>query len=95
MQLPQGDYFGVQGLRDWQDPPILADPSETRTIRGREYDIFLDADRVRLVAWRENGNAYWVSNSLLYTLTSDQMLGIARSIGEIVPNPKPRKRGKR
>jgi LCP family protein required for cell wall assembly len=95
MQLPQGDYFGVQGLRDWQDPPILDDPSETRTIRGREYDIYLDADRVRLVAWRESGNAYWVSNSLLYTLTNDQMLGIARSIGEIVPNPKPRKRGRR
>ena len=95
MQLPQGDYFGVQGLRDWQDPPILDDPSETRMIRGREYDIYLDADRVRLVAWRESGNAYWVSNSLLYTLTNDQMLGIARSIGEIVPNQKPRKRGRR
>jgi LCP family protein required for cell wall assembly len=95
MQLPQGDYFGVQGLRGWQDPPILDDPSETRTIRGREFDIYLDADRVRLIGWTEDGNAYWVSNSLLYTLTNDQMLGIARSIGEIVPNPKPRKRGRR
>ncbi len=89
LSLPDGlHYFGMQGIRGWEDPPILKNPSETRTIDGREYQIFLDADRVRLISWRENGNSYWVSNSLLRTLTNDQMLGIARSVGEIEPAPK-------
>ena len=91
LQIPQGDYFGVQGIRGWQDPPILSDPSESRTIEGRRFDIYLDSDRVRMVAWREGGNSYWIANSLLQTLTNDQMLGIARSIGELEPNPKPRR----
>jgi LCP family protein required for cell wall assembly len=83
LQLPQGDYFGVQGLHGWSDPPILSNPSETRTMSGRDYDIFLDGDRVRLVSWHQGDNSYWVSNSLLQTLTNNQMLGIARTIGKL------------
>jgi polyisoprenyl-teichoic acid--peptidoglycan teichoic acid transferase len=83
LQLPQGDYFDIQGIHGWSDPPILSNPSETRTINGLQYDIYLDGDRVRLIAWHQGGNSYWVSNSLLQTLTNDQMLGIARSIGKL------------
>jgi len=91
VSLPDGThYFGVQGIRGWEDPPTLGHPSITRTIGGREYEIFVDGDRVRLVAWRDDGNSYWVSNSLLQVLTNDQMLGIARSVKKIRPNPKPR-----
>ena len=92
VDLPDGThYFGVQGIRGWSDPPILADPSETREINGREYDIFIDGDRVKLIAWRRGENSYWIANDLLNTLTNDQMLGMARSADVIVPNPKPRK----
>jgi polyisoprenyl-teichoic acid--peptidoglycan teichoic acid transferase len=94
LQLPQGDYFGVQGIRGWTNPPILSDPSETRTIRGREFKIYLDGDRVRLIAWEDKGNSYWISNSLLQTLTNDQMLGMARSIHKI-PGERGRKRKRR
>lgn len=83
LQLPLGDYFGVQGVRGWTNPPILNDPSESRTMAGRDFDIYLDGDRVRLISWQQNGNSYWVSNSLLQTLTNVQMLGIARSIGKL------------
>ena len=31
------NYFGVQGIQGWEDPPILDNPSETRTVNGREY----------------------------------------------------------
>jgi polyisoprenyl-teichoic acid--peptidoglycan teichoic acid transferase len=92
LQLPQGDYFGIQGIRDWSDPPILSNPSETRKIKGRDYDIYLDGDRVRLIAWHQGDNSYWVNNSLLQTLTNDQMLGIARSIGKV---PGQRTRGRK
>ena len=93
--IPQGDYIGLQGIRDWSNPPIASSPSLTKTMGDRDYDIFLDGDRIRMIAWHEGDNTYWVSNSLLQTLTNDQMLGIARSVGEIVPKPKHKKDSKR
>jgi len=93
LDLPDGThYFGVQGVQGWSDPPILDAPSVKQTIRGREYEIFLDGDRVRLVAWHRGDNTYWIANSLLRVLTSDQMIGIARSARVKIPNKKPRKR---
>ncbi len=92
LELPDGvHYFGVQGIQGWGDPPILGGPSITETIRGREYEIFLDGDRVRLVAWHRGDNTYWVANSLLRVLTNDQMIGIARSARVKIPNKKQRK----
>jgi polyisoprenyl-teichoic acid--peptidoglycan teichoic acid transferase len=94
MEPPDGThYFGVQGIRGWTDPPILSNPSLTKTIHGREYDIFVDGDRVKTVSWTRGENVYWISNSLLQVLTNDQMVGMARSAQAIIPNKKPRKRG--
>ena len=93
LELPDGvHYFGVQGIQGWSDPPLLSGPSITQTIRGREYEIFFDGDRVRLVAWHRGDNTYWVANSLLRVLTNDQMIGLARSAKVKVPKQKPRKR---
>jgi hypothetical protein len=93
MELSDGThYFGVQGIRGWADPPILTGPSIDQTIKGREYEIFLDGDRIKLVAWHRGDNTYWVSNTLLRALTNDQMIGIARSANVKIPNEKPRQR---
>jgi polyisoprenyl-teichoic acid--peptidoglycan teichoic acid transferase len=93
LDLPDGThYFGVQGIQGWDDPPILSGPSITETIRDREYEIFLDGDRIRLIAWHRGDNTYWVANSLLRVLTNDQMIGIARSAKVKIPNPKQRMR---
>jgi ribosomal protein S6E (S10) len=73
-----GEYYGLQGTT-WKDPPILDDPSEKRRIKGRQYELHYDGDRLRLVAWRTPGAVYWVSNTLLQSLTEKQMLAIARS----------------
>ncbi len=86
-------YFGLQGIQGWSDPPILDSPSLTKTINGREYDIYVDGDRISLVAWHRGNSSYWVANDLLNTLSNDQMIGIARSADVKVPNPK-RRRGK-
>ena len=80
-------YFGVQGIRGWSDPPILDNPSLTKTINGRDYDIYVDGDRIRLVAWHRGENSYWIANDLLRSLTNDQMVGMARSADVIVPEP--------
>ena len=91
LSLPDGThYFGVQGIQGWSDPPLLSGPKITQTIRNREYEIYLDGDRIKLIAWHRGDNTYWVANSLLRVLTNDQMIGIARSAKVKVPNPKPR-----
>jgi len=75
------EYYGVSGT-NWEDPPILENPSETRTIDGRDYLIFYDGDRVRLVGFKEDRKSYWVHNSLLQTLTEEEMLSVATSLRE-------------
>jgi LCP family protein required for cell wall assembly len=88
-------YFGIQGIRGWEDPPILSSPSETKTIHGREYDIYVDGGKVTMVAWHRGENTYWVSNSLQDSLTNDQMIGIARSAKLILPKKKAKHGGKK
>jgi hypothetical protein len=73
-----GEYYGLQGTT-WKNPPILDDPTEKRTIKGRTYELHFAGDRLRLVAWRTPKAAYWISNTLLQTLTKRQMMAIARS----------------
>ena len=67
----------------------------TKTIHGREYEIFVDGDRVKMIAWHRGENTYWVSNDLLQTLTNDQMVGIARSADVIMPKKKPKQARKK
>jgi polyisoprenyl-teichoic acid--peptidoglycan teichoic acid transferase len=88
-------YFGVQGIRGWSDPPILDDPTLTKEINGRDYDIYVDGEDVKLVAWHRGDNAYWISNDLLRTLSNEQMIGIARSADLIIAKKKPKKGRKR
>ncbi|MGH2979430.1 MAG: hypothetical protein ACRDLQ_07310, partial [Solirubrobacterales bacterium] len=77
-----GEYYGLQGT-SWKDPPILHSPSETRRIRGREYMLFFNGDRLRVVAWRTKKGAYWVSNTLLQSLSAKEMLGVARWVSRV------------
>jgi polyisoprenyl-teichoic acid--peptidoglycan teichoic acid transferase len=77
-----GEYYGVMGT-SWHDPPILDSPSETRTIRGRQYLLFYNGARLRLVGWKTRRGSYWISNTLLQTLSGKEMLGIARSLSVV------------
>jgi LCP family protein required for cell wall assembly len=74
-----GDYYGVQGV-NWDDPPILRNPSESRKIGGRTYDLFYEGNKLALVAFRRAGASYWVSNTLLRKLKERQMLALAQSL---------------
>ncbi len=77
-----GQYYGVEGTT-WMAPPLLDNPSETRTLNGRPFELFFDGRRLRLVAYRSKHAVYWVSNTLLETLSNRQMLAIARSLTRI------------
>jgi LCP family protein required for cell wall assembly len=73
-----GEYYGLQGTR-WKDPPIIKSPSEIINYHGRRMMVFKDGPRVRLVAWQTKDATYWISNTLLQTLSKDEMLAIARA----------------
>jgi len=77
-----GQFYGVQGT-SWKAPPILDNPTETRRVNGRKLELHRDGGRLRLVAWRTPRAVYWVSNTLLQTLTNKQMLGIAESFTRV------------
>ena len=74
-----GEYYGLQGT-SWRDPPILQHESEKRTIGGREYLLFYNGDRLRLVGWKTDRASYWISNTLLQNVSAKEMLGVARSL---------------
>jgi LCP family protein required for cell wall assembly len=73
-----GEYYGVQGTT-WKDPPIIKSPTEEKTVRGRRLLIFKDGQRIRLVAWQTKDATYWVSNTLLQSISKRDMLAIARA----------------
>ncbi len=72
-----GDYYGFEGTR-WKDPPILDGPSDTKTIGDRDYKLYYDGDRLRMVAWQTDQGSFWVSNSLIETVSNEDMLKIAQ-----------------
>lgn len=77
-----GQYYGVTGM-NWPGPPILDDPSERRKMGGRTYELFYDGSHLRLVSFRAGKAVYWISNTLSRSLSNQQMLALARSVGKI------------
>ena len=74
-----GEYYGIQGTT-WQTPPILNDPTETRTVGGKQLMLYFNGHKLSLAAWRTAQGTYWVSNTLTDSLSNQQMLGIAASL---------------
>ena len=74
-------YYGVAGV-NWLDAPILNNPNEVRRVDGRDYLVFYEQDRVRLVGWKTDDGAYWVNNTLTRALSEDQMFAVATAVRE-------------
>jgi LCP family protein required for cell wall assembly len=77
-----GAFYGIQGLA-WKDPPALDGPDEKRMVGKRELLLFRVGDKLRLVGFKTPNASYWVSNTLLLSLTNKQMVGIASSMRPI------------
>lgn len=77
-----GEYYGFMATR-WKDPPILRKPSETREIGDREMLLFYDGDRLRTVAWKTDRGSFWLSNTLIQSLSEREMIEIARGMTEL------------
>jgi hypothetical protein len=75
-----GQYYGVQGTT-WQHPPILNNPTDTRTVGGKQLQLYINGGKINVAAWRTPQGVYWISNDLTDDLSNDQMLAIAASLG--------------
>lgn len=86
LRTRHGEYYGLQGTK-YEEAPILEAPHEERTFDNddRTYDLYYDGDRLRLVAWEDGDAVYWISNTLLQSLTEREMLEIARGARNIPP----------
>lgn len=73
------EYWGIQQT-SWTDAPILQGASVTQRIKGREYKLFFSGPKLRVVAFEENGAAYWVVNTLLNRMSNETMLAIAKGL---------------
>ena len=73
-----GQYYGVQGTT-WADPPILSGTHQTRSVNGKQLQVYFNGSKVTLVAWHGPGGVYWISNSLTDDLTNAQMIAIVGS----------------
>jgi polyisoprenyl-teichoic acid--peptidoglycan teichoic acid transferase len=77
-----GDYYGFEGTR-WKDPPILDNPTDEKTIGNRDYKLYYDGDRLRMIAWQTDQGSFWLSNSYIETVSNADMLKIAQSFRQL------------
>ena len=73
------EYWGIQQT-NWTDAPILNGPTMTRRIRGREYRLYFNGPKLHIVAFEEDGAAYWVTNTLLNSFSNETMLAVAKGL---------------
>jgi LCP family protein required for cell wall assembly len=74
-----GEYYGIQGTT-WQNPPILNKPTQTRTVGGRQLQLYANGGKISLVAWHGPEGVYWVSNTLNDSIGNRQMIAMAASL---------------
>jgi LCP family protein required for cell wall assembly len=71
-----GEYYDVQGS-NWTDSPLLSNPSQTVQIGSRTYSLYYAGEQIRTIAWREDGAAYWIQNTLTNSVSPREMLAMA------------------
>ena len=73
------EYWGIEET-NWDEAPALADASFVHRIRGREFSLYYSGPHLHMVVLRENGATYWVTNTILDSLSNETMLAIARGL---------------
>ncbi len=77
-----GEYWGVEET-SWTDAPILSGPNLARNIGGRRLQFYYDGSKLQRIGFEENGAVYWVSNTLLYRLSNETMIAIAKGLAPL------------
>jgi LCP family protein required for cell wall assembly len=78
------EFWGVQ-MVPWRSAPALKGPNEVVRIKGREYALYYSGLKLQMVVFRHNGSTYWVTNTLLGSLSNETMLAIAKGLQPLKP----------
>jgi LCP family protein required for cell wall assembly len=81
-RIGSNEYWGIEQT-NWNDAPVLADPSFVHRIKGREYALYYSGAHLHMVVLRKDGATYWVVNSILDELSNETMLAIARGLAPL------------
>jgi LCP family protein required for cell wall assembly len=79
------EYWGIQEMA-WEEPPILDGATVNRRIKGRDYGLYFDGSKLHMIAFKENGNSYYVINTLLNRMSNETMLAIAKGLKPLGSN---------
>ena len=74
-----GSYWGIEETK-FTNAPILANPDQQRKLAGRTYRFYFNGSHIHMVAFIQNGTAYWVQNTLRDDMSNADMIAIARSL---------------
>jgi len=77
--LDVAGYWGIEET-DWPDPPLLDKPNRTIFRKGRRFDLYFNGAHLHDIALREKNASYWVTNTLLNTLSNETMIAIAKGL---------------
>lgn len=61
----------------WTRAPILSDPNQSVTVGGRQYELFYSGAHLDVIAWKGDGAAYWIHNTLTDSIGNRELLAIA------------------
>jgi LCP family protein required for cell wall assembly len=81
-QTGLNEYWGIEET-DWTDAPILTSPSFEHRIHGRTYDFYYSGPHLHMIVLKANGATYWVTNTILDTLSNETMLAIAKGLAPL------------
>lgn len=76
---PGNVYWGVEQT-NWDDAPILGEPTSSRAIKGRKFDFYYSGTHLHMVVLRTEHASYWVVNTLLDELSNETMIAIAKGL---------------
>jgi LCP family protein required for cell wall assembly len=80
-----GEYWGVEET-NMPNPPVLADRSFHRAIKGRVYSLYYTGSHLHMVVLRVHDRSYWVVNTLLDSLSNETMIAIAKGLKPLTPS---------
>jgi LCP family protein required for cell wall assembly len=78
-------YLGISATT-WTDAPLAGNGMVVQN-NGVTYTVCGTLGNPDHVWWKEDGVLYWVSNTLMYTLTDQQLLNIAETMAPVSLSP--------
>ncbi len=81
-----GGYWHIEEMR-WLDPPAIASPDATKTVKGVKYLQFYNGGQLHMVAWVKSNTLCWLTNTLDNTATDEisnaAMMALATSFTRV------------